>query len=115
MHIVGERQGNRLGDMRHRITVKKVTETFDDSRQPVVTWSNRYVGEPAKFKQVRGGEVIRGRQIEPEVTAVFTVNYRSEYKETDRIVFQGDNYGIVRLDKPDGIGRFLDIYCKMVP
>jgi SPP1 family predicted phage head-tail adaptor len=92
------------------------TSTVDSSRQPIVTYTTaRFANEPAKYEQVSGGEVVRGRQIEAGVIALFTVNYRDGYVQTDRITFDGQTYGIHRMHKPDGIKRFLEIHCKAAP
>ena len=112
----GTPRGFRTGDMRNVIAVKVATQSIDASRQLVVTYNtNRYPNEPASFHQVSGGEYFRGRQVEAGVTAVFTVNYRPNYDETDRIVCQGGNYGIVRIHKPEGVARYLELYCKATP
>lgn len=113
--IVGERKGNRIADMRHRITVSRATTAVDSSRQPIVTYVERYADEPARFEQVSGGETVRGRQIEAGVVAVFTVNYRDGYASTDRVTFDSVTYGIHRIHKPDGVGRFLEVHCKAAP
>lgn len=113
--IVGERKGMRLSDMRHRITLKKPVKTVDASRQPVTTWENELTMQPAKYLQVSGGETVRGRQIEAGVTALFTVNHRNEYAVDKQIVFRGQTYGIVRVDEPDGVERFVDLHCKAAP
>lgn len=113
--IVGERKGMRLADMRHRITLREPVVTLDDSRQPITSWENELTSQPAKYQQVSGGEVVRGKQIEAGVTALFTVNYRSEYTVEKQILFRGQTYGIVRVDDPDGVERFQDIHCKAAP
>lgn len=100
--------------MRHRITVQEASTTVDASRQKVVTYVDRFTREPAAFTQVSGGETIRGRQIEAGVTALFKVNYRDGYAVTDRVVFDGQNYGIVRLEIPQGVKRFMWLHCKGV-
>lgn len=100
---------------RHRINVQSVVTTIDSSRQPVYTYTNRYVDEPATFKQVAAGEYVRGRQIEAGVTAMFEVNYRDGYLVTDRVIFDSVKYGIVRIDYPEGVKRFAVIYCMAAP
>lgn len=97
---------------RHRITVQQVTSTLDESRQPIYTYTTRYANEPAAFRQVSGGEKIRGRQIEAGVNAIFEVNYRSGYQVTDRVFFGGVYYGIVRIDQPEGVNRYTVLYCN---
>lgn len=113
--IVGERKGMRIGDMRHRVTLRKPVETLDASRQRIVTWEDELTNQPAKYEQVSGGEIIRGKQVEAGVTALFVVNYRADYTAQKQIVFQGVNYGIVRVDHQDGVKRFMDVFCKAAP
>lgn len=100
---------------RHRITIQSVVETIDASRQLVRTYTTRYANQPASFQQVSGGEFVRGRQIESGVTAVFECNYRAGYDVTDRILFDGTYYGIVRIDNPGGVKRYTTFYCKAAP
>lgn len=99
---------------RHRIDVQRMYETVDISRQKVISYYDVYQSEPAAFMQVSGGEIFRGRQVEPGVTAVFEVNYRDGYKESDRIYFDGDYYGITRIHIPNGIKRFMYLFCSAV-
>jgi len=99
---------------RHRITVQRIFETIDESRQKVINYFDVYEKEPASFMQVSGGEIFRGRQVEPGVTAVFEVNYRDGYKESDRIYFDGDYYGITRINIPNGIKRYMLLFCSAV-
>ena len=99
--------------LRHRITVKyRTIASQDDAGQPVETFTTRYSNEPASFEQVSGGEFLRGRKIDVSTTAIFTVNYRPSYDEKDTITFDGKTYGIVRIDKPEGVNRYLEIQAK---
>lgn len=112
---IGSMFRQKTSDMRHRITVQSAVEDIDASRQRTITYVNRLVNEPSTFEQVTGGETNRGRQIEAGVTAVFKVNRRSDYSNTDRIVFRGQTYGVVRTDNPEGVERFTVLYCKAAP
>lgn len=112
---IGSMYRQKASDMRHRITLRKPVKTVDASRQPVTTWENELTMQPAKYLQVAGGETVRGRQIEAGVTALFTVNYRAEYAVEKQVVFRGQAYGIVRVDEPDGVNRFVDLHCKAAP
>ena len=109
---IGSMGKDKCSVMRHRITVQSVVSTLDSSRQPIYTYTNRYANEPAAFRQVSGGEKIRGRQVEAGVSAIFEVNHRAGYLVTDRVLFQGTYYGIVRIDNPDGVNRFTVLYCN---
>jgi SPP1 family predicted phage head-tail adaptor len=110
--IVGESKGGGMADRRHRVLIQQATTALDAAGQPIVTWSTRYASEPAKFEQVSGGSRLRGRQVEADVEAVFTVNYRNGYELTDRVSFQGMYYGIRRIHIPDGVKRFAELHCK---
>jgi SPP1 family predicted phage head-tail adaptor len=111
---IGQTRRSETGMMRHRLTVQSAEPSLDPSRQKVITYTTKWNSEPAAFIQVSGGETIRGQQVEAGVTAMFKVNYRSGYTETDRIVFDGENYGIVRIEVPDGVKRFQWLHCKSV-
>jgi len=112
---IGSMHRQKLGDMRHRITIQSAVEATDDSRQKIITYINRLTNEPATFEEVTGGEVNRGRQIEAGVTAIFKVNRRRDYSTRDRILFRGQTYGIVRTENPEGIQRFTYLHCKAAP
>lgn len=98
--------------LRHRITVKYRTVAPDDAGQPVEAFTTRFASEPASFEQVAGGEFLRGRKIDVSTTAIFTVNYRDGYDEKDTITLDGKTYGIVRIDNPEGVKRYLEIQAK---
>lgn len=101
-------------ELRHRIIVKSRSTTQDNIGGEVESLSTRYASEPAKFEQVSGGEFLRGRKIDAQTTAIFTVNFRSGYTVTDVITFQSKTYGIVRIDAPEGVNRYLEIQAKVV-
>lgn len=110
---LGKPKAFTTSEMRHRVTIKQASTTTDSAGQKVIDYdTTRFASEPAKFEPVNGGQTLRGRQIEAGVIAIFTVNYRSGYSVTDRVVFQGENYGVHWMRKPDGIGRFLELHCK---
>jgi len=112
---IGSMHRQKLGDMRHRITVQTATKAIDSSRQQIVSYVNRLANEPATYDQVTGGEIIRGKQVEAGVTAIFKVNGRAGYSVEDRVVFQGQHYGVVRVENPQGVERFTFLYCKAAP
>lgn len=109
---IGQVIKDSISRLRHRVTVEKEVRTKDAAGQEIVTWATRYALQPAEYREVSGGETIRGRQVEAGVVAIFTVNYRDGYDTTDRIVFDGETFGIVRIHKFGGIKRFLDIHCR---
>ena len=104
----------RVGAMRHRITVQSFASSRDAAGQNVATWSTRLQNEPARFMDVGGGTSYRGQQLQEDIIAVFEVRYRTGYDSTQRIIFDGETYGITRVSKVDGGTRYLAIFCKAV-
>lgn len=102
------------GMMRHRILVQQPTHTQDADGQPIPTWSTRFASEPASFVYTGGGQILRGRQVEEGIIAVFTVRYRDGYSTTDRIVFDGVTYGIVHVRPVMGLSRYIELHCRAV-
>ena len=102
-----------VGAMRYRITVQSPVKT-DLQGQRVVTWSNVYENEPADYEYVRGYQFSRGRQFEEGVDAVFTVRWRDGYDPEQRIVFDGENYGIVFVRPMAGRLQYMEIHAKVV-
>lgn len=94
---------------RYRITFQTPAETLDDAGQPVVTWDDFRVDEPAQFTPMGGIESMRGRQLEAGVKAVFRVNYREGYTTQMRILHDGVYYGITNVNQVDGMRRELEI------
>lgn len=100
-------------NMRHRITLQTATEAADGAGQMVQTWANTLTGEPADYTPTIGGEVLRGKQVEAGISAVFIVRFReSTYTPQQRIVFDGTNYGIVHVRPVDGGRRYIELHCK---
>jgi SPP1 family predicted phage head-tail adaptor len=104
----------RVGAMRHQITVQNFTSSRDGAGQAVATWADLLTSEPARFIQTGGGTSYRGRQLEESVVAVFEVRYRTGYDTTQRIQFDGQTYGIMRVEPVDGGRRYIALYCKGV-
>jgi SPP1 family predicted phage head-tail adaptor len=107
-------RGFRVGEMRHRITVKTEATTQDGAGQPVVTLTNWLVDEPAKFEPTSGGEGARGRQVEAGISAIFTVRYRDGYTPQMAIVIGGETYWIVYVKPVAGMDVYRELHCKSV-
>lgn len=102
-------EGFRLGSMRHRCTVQRVTETQDDAGQPVVSWSDFLVNEPCQFVPTGGSETMRGRQLEVGTKAIFRVRYRAGYEAGMQVIYGGRAYGITYVNPVDGLRRYIEL------
>lgn len=103
---------DRRGAMVERINVQ--TATVDASTgQPIRTWSTTLSNEPAQWTPTAGTEIVRGRQVEANIAAIFTVNYRDNtYTVEQRIVHNGEYYGVVYVKPVDGGRRYIELHCK---
>ena len=111
----------RVGEMRHRITIKTETVAQDAAGQPVVSLVNWLVDEPAKFEPTGGGEgassaagIARARQVQAGITAIFTVRYRDGYTPQMVVDINGDRYWIVYVNPVQGMDRYRELHCKSV-
>jgi SPP1 family predicted phage head-tail adaptor len=107
-------KGFRVGEMRHRITVKVETTSQDDAGQPVVSMVTWICDEPAKCDPMTGAQGARGRQVEAGITAIFTVRYRDGYTPEMIVVHRGQQYGIVYVHSVAGADRYIELHCKGV-
>jgi SPP1 family predicted phage head-tail adaptor len=105
-------KGFRLGTMRHLVTIQKPTESVDVYGEPVVTWSDYLVDEPASWRTSGGSESINGRQVEADERCVFVVRYRDGYKTTMRVKHNGNYYGILHVGEVDGGRRYLELFTR---
>jgi head-tail adaptor len=114
----------RLGEMRDFITIKTPTETVDDYGQPVVSWANYLVNEPAKYSMSKGVESVRGtggmdgtisgnftKSVETQTTVIFTVRYRDGYTTSMQIEHGGKTYGICAIFDNWG-RRYLELHAR---
>jgi len=104
----------RLGAMRHRITIQAPTESVDATGQPVVTWTNYALNEPASVQPRGGTEYMRGRQLEASGIMWFVIRWRSDITTFMSILHEGLRYGITAIDAVEGGRRYLEITAKTV-
>lgn len=98
--------------MRERVTIQSLTVSISNAGDKSESWSNLYQNEPARYEPVRGGEMLRGKQVEAGIDVVFTVHYRDNIDATMRVVYGSTNFGIVYTKPVEGGKRYLELYCK---
>lgn len=102
----------RLGSLRDRISIQKLTETISDAGDVTPTWSDMYKDEPASFEPVAGMETQRGRQVDAGTKAVFTIHYRANITPEMRVSYGSEVYGIIFVRPVDGGRRYIELHCK---
>ena len=94
---------------RHRIDFEQPIETQDATGESRIEWRHFRTAEPAAFTSLSGIETIRGRQLEAQTKAIFTVNNREGYTTKMRIRFEGRIYGITHINPLGVMRRELEI------
>lgn len=91
------------------MSIQQPVETQDGYGEPVVTWENWLINEPAEFRPVSGVESMRGQQVEANMRAKFVVRYREGYETNMRVVYEGREYGITFVNPVEGGRRYLEL------
>jgi SPP1 family predicted phage head-tail adaptor len=107
-------RGFRLGAMRERINIQRPMETLDVAGQTIRTWVDAFPNEPAQRMPVRGGEGLRGRQVEAGIDEIFVIHHRADVTPQMRVVHGSRTYGIVYVNPVEGGSRYLELSCKAV-
>lgn len=97
--------------MRARINVETKTEDLSTG-EPVRTWATTYSSQPATYTPTTGGETINGRMVEAGIKAVFTIHRRENLSTEQRVLHNGQYYGIVYAHPVEGGLRYVDLHCK---
>lgn len=107
------RPKQRLGKLRERITIQSAS-VDETTGQPVRTWSTLEASVPASYDPATGSETTRGRQVEANVKAVFTIRFRTDVTTEHRVVYDSRNWGIVATVPVEGGRRYLELHCAAV-
>lgn len=92
----------QIGERRQRIRFETATETRSASGQPVATWARvSEVWAKVIYLKTRSSEEVLADQIVVSTAIAFDIAYRDGINEKMRIVFEGDNFDILYIQKPD--------------
>ena len=96
------------GMLRHKIAIERKQTTPDGVGGFTTAWTP--IATPrAHVKDASGTERIQFERINAQARTRFTVRYRSDVRESDRIVFRDVAYNIRHLDNLEYRNRWLVI------
>ena len=98
-------------DFRDAVTVERGTESDDGYGGYSIAWTT-YATVFGLVETSGGSEPINAGRLEPSETVVITCHYRSDLLETDRLIIEGEEYNITRLEDVDRRSKFLRIYAE---
>jgi len=101
------------GRLRHRITFQQESLAADGQGGSTRSWSTR-ASAFASMKPLRAEERFYNEQLNHTGTHQFTIRYRTDLDETDRIKFGGKFYQITGIINPNESDRQLVITAKEI-
>jgi|SRR5690554_4023944 SPP1 family predicted phage head-tail adaptor len=72
----------------------------NELNQPIYGWGPKEGGENiwCYVRHLSGREIHTAVQVQAEETILFEINWRDDVNMTDRVLFRGEEYDIVRID-----------------
>ena len=102
-----------IGELRHRITIQKLTTGINENGFEVETWED-YRTVWAAASNLHGREYYAAAAVQAENTVKFTIRYLSGVDAAMRICFQGKTYNITAIDNIKYQNRFIEIKAQEV-
>lgn len=105
---------DKVGQLNQIINFRIASTTKDAYGQEVQTWTTGSdVWASVDFKKVGSGESLEADRFVPVNQTVFTMRYREDFNEDDRILFKSEEYEI---DKIIPVNNFcyLEVYALKV-
>lgn len=90
----------QIGRLDRRITILQATTEKDDYNADVETWST-FKTVWAEVVDSAGAEVVQADQPTAVRTTTFTIRWIEGVTETMRVVFDGQLYNVVSIQRPD--------------
>ena len=103
----------RIGDLRHRIVLRKKVVTEDELKQQSETWTD-VVTIWACVEPLSGKEYFAAKQTNAEVSVKFTLRYLSGVKSDMRVAFKDRSFEIQTVINPKERNRSLVLMCTEV-
>ncbi|GAB6170813.1 phage head closure protein [Paradesulfitobacterium aromaticivorans] len=102
-----------IGEMRHRITIQRITPTINENGFEVELLKN-FKTVCAAVKNLHGKEYFAAKAVQAENTVKFTIRFMDGIDQTMQILFQGRNYNITAIDNIKYKNRYIEIQAMEV-
>ena len=84
----------RAGELRHRITIQKITSGRDKDGYPVSEQWVDYVQLWAKVTHLSGKDLIAAQASQSKIVARLKIRYREDIDTTMRVIYKSKTYAI---------------------
>jgi SPP1 family predicted phage head-tail adaptor len=101
------------GKLNQRITIQQYTPTRDTNGAEIDTWGTVTTVWASKSNQ-SGREFSAAQKVNAEVTALFTIRYRTGINTSMRILHESKYYNILFIDNVESANVMLRIAAKGV-
>jgi SPP1 family predicted phage head-tail adaptor len=101
----------RIGKLRHRITIERVTETRDTDGSVIETWST-YVTVQASIEPISGREYFAAQSTQADATHRISLRYLSGIVPKMRVKFGSRIFDILSIINVDERNRELQLMCR---
>ncbi len=102
-----------IGELRHRVTIQKLTTGINENGFEVRTWKD-YKTVWAAASNLHGREYYAAATVQAENTVKFTIRYLEGLDTTMRVLFQGRQYNITSIDNIKYQNRYMEIKAMEV-
>jgi|TARA_Y100000114_G_C11730800_1_gene313451 SPP1 family predicted phage head-tail adaptor len=99
-----------VGNMRHRINLKRATNTTDTGGGMTQSFSTLKTLF-ASVKPISGKELYRHGKLEESVTHEIMIRYRSDINTSDKILFDSREFNIRHIRNLDERKRYMLLIC----
>jgi SPP1 family predicted phage head-tail adaptor len=101
------------GELRHRITLQRLTTTTNENGFEIEEWTDVKTVW-ASITNLHGREYYEAAAVQAEQTVKFTIRYLSGVDTSMRILFQGKQYNITSIDNIKYQNRFIEIRASNI-
>ncbi len=103
----------RAGTLRQSISIEQATEGRDTFGAVTVSWAT-YATLRARLAITGGREFVTAQALHSELSTLFVCRYASGVTPKMRINHGGVYYDILAAYDPTGLGRELQLACKVI-
>lgn len=103
----------RAGRLRHRVELQSLDQVQDSFGEQVKSFTT-YATVWAEVNPLKGKEIEAAQQIFAEAECKIVIRYDERVTETDKIVFDGQDYEIGDVRDPYERKGYLEIMCKVI-
>lgn len=101
----------KAGELRHKVTIQRVSQTLDSSRQTVDLWT-KLAEVWAAVEPLSGRELLNAQQIQPDVTHRVRIRHRDDVTPKMRVQHESRSLNIESVINLNERDRELHLLCR---